>query len=129
MAELIRPMIASFGHIERAIEARSRHRNGNKTSAPRARRISTRANAPNGVAAIRMNRNEPPQMAPSSSNSRGVRQSPANAAGLRPSATVVLSDDIAPAPDLCQACIFLEPHSPTSAYYPGQPQIWLVSDR
>src|SRR5207253_6770258 len=51
---------------------RARHRNGSNTTAPSARRTSTRANGPKSAAATRMNRNDPPQMAPSSVNSMGV---------------------------------------------------------
>src|SRR3984885_7202294 len=66
--------------------ARERHRNGIRTRAPRARRASTSGKAPKSPAATRMNRNEPPQMAPSRVSSSGVRQraacaAPAAAAG------------------------------------------------
>jgi hypothetical protein len=73
-AELIAPMSASFGHSFSGNCARSRHRNGNSTTQPSASRTSTSGAAPNSGAATRMNRNEAPQIAPSTVSSRGVIQ-------------------------------------------------------
>ncbi|GAC1455801.1 MAG: hypothetical protein PVSMB6_13190 [Steroidobacteraceae bacterium] len=42
-------------------------------SAPRLRRISTSGMGPKSVAATRMNRNDPPQIAPSTASSSRVR--------------------------------------------------------
>jgi hypothetical protein len=70
-AELIAPISASFGHSLSGNCARERHRNGSSTSAPSARRTSTNGAAPNSGAATRMNKNEAPQMAPSTPISRG----------------------------------------------------------
>ena len=53
--------------------ARARHRNGISVSAPSARRASTSGTGPKSAAATRMNRNEPPQIAPSSVSSNSVR--------------------------------------------------------
>src|ERR1700683_997152 len=67
-------MPAMRSQILRLNWARERHRNGIRTRAPRARRASTSGKAPKSPAATRMKRNEPPQMAPSSVSSSGVRQ-------------------------------------------------------
>ena len=74
-AELMIPIAASRGHRRKGNWARASHRNGRSTSAPKASRSSTSAYGPNAGAATRMNRNEPPQTAPSASSSNGVRQS------------------------------------------------------
>src|SRR6185437_15286295 len=66
-AILNQPVVASWW--------RARHRNGDSTNAPSARRTSTSASGPNFGAAILRNRNEPPQIAASSSSSTRVRQS------------------------------------------------------
>src|SRR5690348_418601 len=54
---------------------RARHRNGDSTNAPSARRPSTSGTGPNLGAAILRNRNEPPQIAARNTSSTGVRQS------------------------------------------------------
>lgn len=51
---------------------RSLIKNGNNTSAPSTKRTSTNAYAPKSLAAMRMKRNEAPQIAPSTVNSTGV---------------------------------------------------------
>src|SRR5688500_3753310 len=59
--------------------ALTRKRKGERINAPSASRNSTSANAPKSLAAMRMNRNDPPQIAPSSSSSAGVSQEDDNA--------------------------------------------------
>jgi hypothetical protein len=71
-AELIAPISASFGHSPGAIAARSRHRNGSRTSAPKARRSSARAMVPNSGAAMRWNMKDAPQIAARIPSSTGV---------------------------------------------------------
>jgi hypothetical protein len=98
MAELIKPIKASLGQMA-AIEG--------GTIAPQERQHHQRPQGqadvdqgerrPNGFAATRMNRNDPPHMAPSTSNSMGVRQSRSAIAGLRPASTTADFTDIAPA--------------------------------
>ncbi len=72
MAELMAEIQVRCSHRAGVNWERARHRNGNNTTAPSARRTSTRANGPKSETATRMNRNDPPQMAPSSVNSMGV---------------------------------------------------------
>src|SRR5690606_33791185 len=73
-AELMMPMPSKRNQCDAVSLSLTRRRNGNRISAPSASRTSTSANAPKSLAAMRMNRNEPPQTAPSSSNSAGVSQ-------------------------------------------------------
>ena len=53
---------------------RERHKKGSSTSAPSERRSSTSASGPKSAAAIRIKRNEAPQIAPSTVSSIGVTQ-------------------------------------------------------
>src|SRR6478672_6022545 len=71
-AELVAPISASLGHNVSGNCARLRHRNGSSTSEPNASRTSTSASGPKSFAAMRMNRNDAPQMAPSTPSSSGV---------------------------------------------------------
>src|SRR5690606_29311571 len=70
IAELIAPIIASFGHSRSGNRERARHRKGNRISAPRASRTSTRASGPKSGAATRRNMKDAPQIAPRTINSR-----------------------------------------------------------
>ena len=74
IAELIAAMPVSFSHNAPVNCLRARQRNGSRMSAPKARRISTRAYGPKSFAATRMNRNDAPQIAPSTVSSTGVSQ-------------------------------------------------------
>src|SRR5437764_15127930 len=74
MTELMAAMAAMRSHSATLNRARAAHRNGSRMSAPRLRRASTSGKGPKSAAATRMNRNEPPQMAPSIVNSSGARQ-------------------------------------------------------
>src|SRR6184192_2063823 len=73
MTELMAAMPAMRSHSAGVNCARAAQSNGNSTSAPSPRRASTSGNGPKSAAATRMKRNEPPQMAPSSVSSSGVR--------------------------------------------------------
>src|SRR5256714_13616394 len=74
MTELMAAMPAMRSHSATLNRARAAHSSGSRTSAPRARRASTSGKGPKSAAAARMDRNEPPQMAPSIVNSSGARQ-------------------------------------------------------
>src|SRR3984885_12576663 len=98
MAELMAEIHVRCSHSPGVNCARARHRNGSNTMAPSARRTSTRANGPKSDAATRMNKNDPPQIAPSSVSSTGVshRAVPAATAGagvIVPGRAVVSSDN------------------------------------
>src|ERR1700676_870162 len=80
MTELMVAMPAMMSHRRGVNSARACHRNGSRMSAPRLRRISTSGTGPKSVAATRMNRNEPPQIAPSTASSSMVRHELAGAA-------------------------------------------------
>src|SRR6266853_472511 len=71
--ELMVAMPAMRSHSARLNCARAAHSHGNRTRAPSASRASTSGKGPKSAAATRMNRNDPPQMAPSTVNSSGVR--------------------------------------------------------
>src|SRR5439155_7956004 len=90
MTELMAAMPAMRSHSATLNRARAAHSSGSRTSAPRARRASTSGRGPKSAAATRMNRNEPPQMAPSIVNSSGVRQG-------APTASAVVAVAAAPA--------------------------------
>src|SRR5687767_12728557 len=68
------PMPSSRNQCDDLSCALTRNRKGERINAPSASRTSTSANAPKSLAAMRMNRNDPPQIAPSSSSSAGVSQ-------------------------------------------------------
>src|SRR6516165_7131871 len=72
--ELIAAIPATRSHTAGVKRARACHRKGIRMSAPSANRTSTSAKGPKSAAATRMKRNEPPQTAPSSVSSTGVRQ-------------------------------------------------------
>src|SRR5256884_9970322 len=74
MTELMAAMPAMRSHSARLNRARAAHKSGSRMSAPRLKRASTSGRGPKSAAATRMNRNEPPQMAPSIVNSSGARQ-------------------------------------------------------
>jgi hypothetical protein len=80
-AELIRPISAIFGQCSARNAPRSAQRNGSSASAPNASRSSTSGIAPRSLAAIRMNRKDDPQIAPSSASCSGTDQARANARG------------------------------------------------
>src|SRR5256886_13221603 len=90
MTELTAAMPAMRSHSATLNRARAAHSSGSRTSAPRARRASTSGRGPKDAAATRMNRDEPPQMAPSIVNSSGVRQG-------APTASAVVAGAAAPA--------------------------------
>src|SRR5437660_11620161 len=73
MTELMAAMPAMRSHSAGVNCARAAQSSGSRTSAPRPRRASTSGNGPKSAAATRMKRNDPPQMAPSSVSSSGVR--------------------------------------------------------
>src|SRR5580658_2618690 len=75
-------------HTPAANCARARHRNGMSVSAPSASRASTRGSGPKSLAATRIKRNEPPQIAPSSVSSMIVRPRPLAAAAAPPPAAL-----------------------------------------
>ncbi len=75
IAELSSPTMARRIHNTGEIAPRERHKNGDSDSAPSVMRTWTRAIGPKSPAATRMNRNEPPQIAPSATSSMGVIQS------------------------------------------------------
>ena len=81
ITELTVAMPAIFSHSPGVNWARARHRNGSSTSPPSSKRVSTRGSGPKSDAATRMKRNEPPQMAPSTVSSNGVRQAATALAG------------------------------------------------
>src|SRR6185437_9087047 len=88
---LTKPIAAILNQPVAASWSRARLRDADSTSAPSARRTSTSASGPNFGAEILRNRNEPPQIAASNSNSAGVRQSrplPGHARGARHAARV-----------------------------------------
>src|ERR1700716_325358 len=90
MTELRVAMPAMRSHSAMLNCARAAHSHGSRTRAPSARRASTSGKGPKSAAATRMNRNDPPQMAPSIVNSSGVRHGAtptALAAGAAPAAT------------------------------------------
>src|SRR5690606_40456727 len=73
-AALIKATPTIFSHWAAVNTFLAHHRNGESIRAPSASRISTNGIGPKSSAATRMNRNEAPQMAPSTDNSSGVRQ-------------------------------------------------------
>src|SRR5580700_7776490 len=81
--------------------ARACHRNGMSVSAPSASRASTRGSELKSLAATRMKRNEPPQIAPSSVSSMIVRSRPLAAdAALPPAAPPAALSAAAPSAEL-----------------------------
>src|ERR1700733_2827261 len=74
MAELMTPIAANRQITRGAKLLRERQRNGSSTRAPSERGTSTSANGPKSPAAMRINRNEAPQIAPSNVSSIGVTQ-------------------------------------------------------
>ena len=74
IAELIAEMKMSGPMCLRVKCWRPLHSMGNRISAPRVSRTSTSGSAPNSRADTRMNRNDAPQIAPSSVSSSGVSQ-------------------------------------------------------
>src|SRR5262252_760766 len=78
--ELMSAMPATRSHTAGVKRARACQRKGIRMSAPSANRAATSGMGPKSAAATRMKRNEPPQTAPSSVSSTGVRH-PAESAG------------------------------------------------
>src|SRR5256884_61438 len=86
MTELMAAMPAMRSHSAGVNCARAAQSSGSRTSAPSPRRASTSGNGPKSAAATRMKRNDPPQMAPSSVSSSGLRQDASWAAAAAPQA-------------------------------------------
>src|SRR5256886_15195298 len=86
MTELMAAMPAMRSHSAGVNCAGAAQSSGSRTSAPSPRRASTSGNGPKSAAATRMKRNDPPQMAPSSVSSSGLRQDASWAAAAAPQA-------------------------------------------
>src|SRR5215831_10362574 len=81
--ELMSAMPATRSHTAGVKRARACQKKGIRMSAPSANRAATSGMGPKSAAATRMKRNEPPQTAPSSVSSTGVRH-PAESSGGAP---------------------------------------------
>src|SRR5690554_4324844 len=124
-AELIAPISASFGHSRSGNCPRARHRNGSSTIEPSASRTSTSGAAPKSGAGTRMNRNEAPQIAPSTHSSSGVSHA-ASTAAAGAVAAVGFWQDMASI-SLGERRIVLHRPVRTSAYFLAKAQTGFVA--